>query len=104
MSSITDLTSKTTDCCAEKDRIQVALERILEVAVMKESVFNGEMTFAVKKSRELQKLKSALGTFLWRNLGANNVSSPVSVQFEDLFMGMKVLKKFILFKSLKASA
>lgn len=87
-----DLASKTTDCCAEKERNQAALERCQALAVVKESVSTGEKTAAEEKAAKLQKLKSGFrickpqGTFLWPNMAPNNGSSPVVVQVEDLFM------------------
>lgn len=87
-----DLASKTTDCCAEKERNQVALERCQALAVIKESVPTEEKTAAEEKAEKIQKLKSGFrickpqGTFLWPNMAPNNGSSPVVVQVEDLFM------------------
>lgn len=48
LSSMTDLASKTTNYFVEKDRDQAALERFLQVAIVKDSVSTGEMTFAVE--------------------------------------------------------
>lgn len=88
LSSMVDLASKTTDCCAQKEWNQAALERCQALAVVKESVYTGEKTAAEEKAAKLQKLKSGFrickpqGTFLWPNMAPNNGSSPVVVQVD----------------------
>ncbi|XP_017239183.1 protein DYAD [Daucus carota subsp. sativus] len=91
LSSMVELASKTTDCCAEKERNHAALERCHALA-LKESASTGEKTAAEEKAAKLQKLKSGFrickpqGTFLWPNMGASNGSSPLVFEVEDLFM------------------